>query len=98
MILALVGAIPPLLEDQEHGEQDIALDNEMADMFDIARRSSDFQERAKRAKFERCTMGCVSCNKEISGYRFMSCLSGCRGGKLTDNNCLRYLTKWSGWL
>ncbi len=98
LILAIVGAIPALLDvdGEEHVDQDTALNDEMADLFNMARRASsyDYSERAKRDKFKKCTMKCVSCNKEIKGYKFFPCLSGCqKSGAKGDSNCLRYLTK-----
>lgn len=102
MLLSLVGAIP-LLAAENNEADDTGFNDEKAHFFNLARRTSplelpgreDFerQQRAKHMQLKICTLRCVSCNMEISGYQFDHCLGGCRLGRMNDNNCLRYTAK-----
>nr|ASK86247.1 eclosion hormone 2 precursor [Ophionotus victoriae] len=101
MLFTLVRAIP-LLEAENNGLDRTAFNAETANIFNMARRTSldlpgrgDFerQQRAKHVQLKICTLRCVSCNMEITGYQFDHCLGGCRLGRKNDNNCRRYITK-----
>ena len=98
MLLVMVDALPAFLDAPGHNMDDEAvLDNDLDDgLFNMTRRTSNkmYEDpRTKRAKMYACTSSCISCNKEIKGYKFDRCLIGCRSGLSRDSNCLTYLVK-----